>query len=149
MPHRDSTDPTTHSTARLEEILSEELAVCETLLEAGQTARQAFAEADPPAVLSTVRLRRENMERLDELEQEASVLRAQVSALPPSLQPHTARLWELTQGIAAEEAELNRLSAASLPQLRERLKGFRAGSKGLRGYRGSVTVEPRFSDRRG
>ncbi|MBU4270236.1 hypothetical protein KKE07_05185 [Candidatus Dependentiae bacterium] len=149
MSHHDPIEPTTRHTARLEELLTEELAVCESLLEAGQAARQAFAEVDPQAVLASVGLRREKLERLGALEREASALRARAPAAPPSLQPHTARLRELTQEIAAEEAALNRLSAAALTRLREQLKGFQAGSRGLRGYRGSVTVAPRFSDRRG
>ena len=149
MPQGNPTEPMIHHTARLEELLTEELAVCESLLEAGQAARQAFAEVDPQAVLATVGLRREKLERLGALEREAAALRAQSPSAPPSLGPPTARLRELTLGIAEEEASLSRLSAAALTQLREQLKGFQTGSKGLRGYRGSVTVAPRFSDRRG
>ncbi|HSH71272.1 MAG TPA: hypothetical protein VK997_15225, partial [Deferrisomatales bacterium] len=146
MPHH---DPTTRRSARLEEILTEELALCESLLEAGQAARAAFLAADPEAVLNTVGLRRDQLERLENLEREASTLRDQSPSAPPSLQPHTTRLRDLTREITAEETALGRLSAAALIQLRERLKGFQAGSQGLRGYRGSVTVAPRFSDRRG
>jgi len=135
--------------SRLEEVLTEEIAVCESLLEAGQTARRAFDAMDPRAVQAAVRRRREQLQRLDILESEAAELRTRELSMPARLLPHATRLRDLTRDIAAEETELGRLSAAALTRLRERLKGVHAGSKGLRGYRGSGTVAPRFSDRRG
>jgi DNA repair ATPase RecN len=142
-------DHPTQTSVRLGELLAEELVICEALLAVGQAAHQAFEATDPQAVQASVGRRRETLERLAELEREASILRAQLPSPPAELRPHIARLRNLARRISAQEATLNRAAGSTLGLLRERLKGYRAGSKGLRGYRGSVTVGPRFSDRRG